>query len=337
MMPRKATLCLGVLLACATAGQASELQTCWKQSLPETQIANCSKVIDGKPSVDVLADALLHRASAYAAKGMVDKSIADYSRSLTIKPNNDQAFSGRAQSYLKARKFELAIADYSAAIKINAKLASAYVGRGYAYLVKKQPEKAIEDFTAALKVSPSYVAALNNRGLAHKEQNRLGSALADFTQAISINPLYALAYNNRGYLYEAVGDKATAIDDFRNALAIDPSLVGARDGLVRLSAAGNRTGWPRAVVGGRQHCRHEQQSHRRRQAVGTKELRLVPRDRCQGQEPEQARAVVRCHTQSPSDLVAARADHAGHRDATRCDAETVADRSGDRCPDRLYQ
>ena len=239
MMPRKATLCLGVLLACATAGQASELQTCWKQSLPETQIANCSKVIDGKPSVDVLADALLHRASAYAAKGMVDKSIADYSRSLTIKPNNDQAFSGRAQSYLKARKFELAIADYSAAIKINAKLASAYVGRGYAYLVKKQPEKAIEDFTAALKVSPSYVAALNNRGLAHKEQNRLGSALADFTQAISINPLYALAYNNRGYLYEAVGDKAKAIDDFRNALAIDPSLVGARDGLVRLSAAGN--------------------------------------------------------------------------------------------------
>ena len=239
MIVGKKILTLGAVLLWASASPASELQACWKQHPPETQIINCSKIIDRKPSVDVLADALLHRGSAYAAKGMLSESIADYSQAIKIKPGNDQALSGRAQSYLKARKFELAVTDYSAAIKVNGKLAAAYVGRGYAYLVNGKPEMAIADFTAALKVSPSYVAALNNRGLAYKKLGKLGSALSDFTRAISINPLYALAYNNRGYVFEAVGDKAKAVDDFRNALAIDPSLVAARDALVRLSAAGN--------------------------------------------------------------------------------------------------
>lgn len=52
--------------------------------------------------------------------------------------------------------------------------------------------------------------------------------------AITINPIYALAYNNRGYVYEAQGRKEDAIADFQAALLLDPSLVGARDGLVRL-------------------------------------------------------------------------------------------------------
>ena len=164
MTLRRRYLCLGAILLCATASQASELQSCWKQHPPETQIVNCSKIIDQKPADDVLADALLHRASAYAAKGMVNESIADYSRSIAIKPGNDQALSGRAQSYLKARKFDLAIADYSAAINANGKLASAFVGRGYAYMVKQKYETAIGDFTAALKLSPSYVAATEQQG-----------------------------------------------------------------------------------------------------------------------------------------------------------------------------
>lgn len=242
MTMRKTFLLLGAasLFACAAQAPAlgDDIKECWKQYPPEIQIANCTKLIDKKPAANILADAFVHRASAYASKGMVKEALADYTRSLTVKHTNPQALAGRAQTYLTAREFDLAIVDYSAALKLDAKLATAFVGRGYAYLVKNDHDSAIRDFTSALAISPSYAAAYNNRGLAYKKAGKTKLAIADFTKAITVSPLYALAYANRGYTHEQTGDKAKAVEDFRNALAIDPSLTGARDGLVRLSAAG---------------------------------------------------------------------------------------------------
>jgi mono/diheme cytochrome c family protein len=81
---------------------------------------------------------------------------------------------------------------------------------------------------------------LNRRGLAYRKSGDLARALDDYTKAITLNPAYALAYSNRGSVYEAQGRKEEAIADFQVALLLDPSLVGARDGLVRL---GIPAGW----------------------------------------------------------------------------------------------
>jgi tetratricopeptide (TPR) repeat protein len=227
------------MLLTFTTAQAYELQDCWKQFPPERQISNCSKIIDQSPPRDVLADALFHRGSAYAAKGMVTNAIEDYTAAIRLKPEDKHALAARATAHVSAQDFDKAIADYSAALAIDGKFATAYVGRGYAFLVKKELERAIDDFTTALGISPSYVPALNNRGLAFMKMGKLERAITDFNQAIERNQLYGLAFNNRGYAYEKLGEREKAIDDFRSALSIDPTLTGALAGLKRLSAAGN--------------------------------------------------------------------------------------------------
>lgn len=239
MTMRKMLLFLMLMLFAFTTAQAYELQDCWKQLPPEIQISNCSKIIDQNPPRDVLADALFHRGSAYAAKGMVTEAIEDYTAAIRIKPEDKHALAARAIARISAQDFDKAIADYSRALRIDGKFASAYVGRGYAFLVKKELEKAIDDFTTALSISPSYIPALNNRGLAFMKMGKLERAITDFNQAIALNELYGLAYNNRGYAHEKLGEREKAIDDFRTALAIDPTLTGALAGLKRLSAAGN--------------------------------------------------------------------------------------------------
>lgn len=235
----RATSILGVLavVASTSTALADPMADCRKSASPDAQARACSDVIDAAPGRDKLALAWAFRGAAYARKGMAPEAADNFSEALRVNPALKQAWIGRGMARLLQRQFDAAIADYAMAIKLAPDDAAVYVFRGYAHLAKNEPEQAITDFTTSLRVDSSYVSALNNRGLAYRKLGQVKRAIADYTKAVQINPLYALAYNNRGYALEALGRKPEAIDDFRNALAIDPSLVGARDALVRLSAA----------------------------------------------------------------------------------------------------
>ncbi|MGI9522260.1 MAG: tetratricopeptide repeat protein [Hyphomicrobiaceae bacterium] len=198
------------------------------------RIAECSRFIASRPRKDELAKALLVRGEAYARKGMNDQAISDFAAVISIEPVSERAFRERGYAYLANGKFDMAITDFSNALTRNSKDVSALIARGYAHLVERNPKLALNDFTAALHIDPRNLLALNNRGLAYKKLGKPELAIADFTTAIDLNPLYGLAYNNRGYAYEELGNKSKAVADFRHALVVDPSLVGARNGLVRL-------------------------------------------------------------------------------------------------------
>jgi tetratricopeptide (TPR) repeat protein len=212
---------------------------CRKHVSPDEQARTCSEVIDQKPGIDILARAWSHRGEAYARKGMANEAILNFTRAIETKSDLVSAWSGRGTAHLVTQKFDDAIKDFTTVISLDPGNVQAYVSRGYAHLVKDKPKRAIDDFSRALQLDPQYLSAYNNRGLALVKLGQPQRAISDYTRAIQINPLYALAYNNRGYAYEATGKKSKAVNDFRNALSIDPSLTGARDGLLRLSAAGN--------------------------------------------------------------------------------------------------
>ena len=222
----------------ATASLGDQMAACRISASPDKQARACSDVIDQepRPGPDVLATAWAYRAKAYARKGMAKEAADNYSQAIKVKPGLKMAWIGRGMARLLEGKFEDAISDYSTALTLEPRDASVFVARGYAYLAQNKPKVAITDFTKGLAINPEYVAALNNRGLAYRKLGQVDRAISDYSKAILLNPLYALAYNNRGYAFEVLGKKKEAIDDFRNALSIDPSLVGARDGLVRLSA-----------------------------------------------------------------------------------------------------
>lgn len=236
-MYRQTILGISIIVLGTTSALADRMAACRKNTSPDEQARACSDVIDEEPGRDVLATAWAFRAKAYARKGMAKEAAENFSQAIKVKPSLKMAWVGRGMARLLERNFDAAVTDYSMAIKLDPKDAAIYVARGYAHLAGDKPKIAIDDFTKGLSINPEYVAALNNRGLAYRKLGQTKRAISDYSSAILINPLYALAYNNRGYAFESLGKKAEAIDDFRNALAIDPSLVGARDALVRLSAA----------------------------------------------------------------------------------------------------
>ena len=183
---------------------------------------------------------------------------------------------------------------------------------------------AIADFTEAIRLNPkararSIVAASPIAGPA------TWSARSTTTRPrIALNPIYALAYNNRGYVYEAQGRKDDAIADFQARCLLDPSLIGAREVLKRLGAAGR-------VV------RREPSVACSGQSAGGEELQPVPCGGRHGASPNRKAPEFRnLHARHPS-LALREPLSRGLCRAARRDAEVRPLGAGDRYHRRLYQ
>jgi len=237
MTARSGLWMFAFIITCATPAVADQMAACHQNANPDARLSACTDIIKQQPDNATLADAWTYRGQAYLRKGMTTEATNDFTRAIGVDKKHAAAWSGRGTAYLTANKLDYAIGDFSTAINLKPDDASSYVSRGYALLIKGDPKSAIRDFSKSLEFNPTIAPALNNRGLAYRKLGQYKRAIADYTKAIQAKPLYALAYNNRGYAYEALGKKAKAISDLRRALTIDPSLTGARDALVRLSAA----------------------------------------------------------------------------------------------------
>jgi tetratricopeptide (TPR) repeat protein len=216
---------------------ADPLADCNRGSNAEVRLRGCSEVISSSaygPAEKAVA--YRNRGNARADAGAAAEAIADFTESIKLRPNDAASHAGRGGARLTLGDISGAIADYSEALRLTPDSACFLVGRGHARFVKGDLPDAVADFTEAIRLNPKSPSAFNRRGLAYRRSGDLAGALDDYTKAIMLNPAYALAYNNRGYIYEAQGRKEEAITDFQAALLLDPSLVGARDGLVRLGS-----------------------------------------------------------------------------------------------------
>jgi tetratricopeptide (TPR) repeat protein len=224
-----------LVVVAATAAVANKIDDCRQGRNSESSVRACSDVIAGAGySADERALAYQRRGNARVDAGAGAQAVADFNEAIRLRPNEPAAYSDRARAKLSVQDISGAIADYSEALRLAPATASSYVGRGHAHFLKGDTTPAIADFTEALRLSPTSPSILNRRGLAYRRSGDLARAIDDYTAAIKLNPIYALAYNNRGYIYEAQGRKDDALLDFQTALLLDPSLIGARDGLVRL-------------------------------------------------------------------------------------------------------
>ena len=100
---------------------------------------------------------------------------------MTTKPAVDYLYLGNAN--LKKGKYVMAIENYSKAITINPQNASIYNYRGYAYYMRGQYDKAIADFTKAIKLNPHDAVIYNSRGNAYSAMGNVEKAIPDFEKA----------------------------------------------------------------------------------------------------------------------------------------------------------
>jgi len=188
----------------------------------------------------------------------IDEAIQDYSKSISLNPENAEAYYNRGKAkiflrdYLNTKMYLMlrnasdydnkdsieikkvmlletkeAINDFTKAIVLDPKYAISYNNRGKAKGLLERYDEAINDYTKALVLNPKYVAAYSNRGRTKVLLKDFQGAIQDYNKAIELNPSYAINYNNRGNAKRLIGDYDEAIQDYTKTIEMNTKYMEA--------------------------------------------------------------------------------------------------------------
>jgi len=127
-----------------------------------------------------------------------------------------RALRGRGHAYHELRRFKLAVADYSRSIDLRPGLADLWNSRCWSRIYIDQPRAAIEDCDVALKLDPKFGAAYDSRAMAYSGAGDYDKALEDHKRALERARIAEHLYN-RGITQERRGDRVAAQSDFSEA------------------------------------------------------------------------------------------------------------------------
>jgi tetratricopeptide (TPR) repeat protein len=171
----------------------------------------------------------------YLENGQYDKAIEEYTKAISIKPNNDDYYYYRGIVYYKTGQYDKAIKDFTTAILLNSLYYGAYLNRGNAYVEKGEFGKAMKDYDRAIRIKPDYVKGYLAKGFALSKMGEFDSAILYYREAIKIDPYNAVAYYNRGIVYKKINEKEKAISDFKESCNL-----GDKDACEQLKSLGYR-------------------------------------------------------------------------------------------------
>lgn len=160
----------GTMISGAAEGAMARGEGGVAQNLYEQGIRDLSKAIQYSPN-DALSYA--NRGSCYYRMNQFPKALADFNKSLQLKPSAP-VYGSRAGCYSKLKRDQNAVADYSKAYSLGHN-ANFLFNRGNAYLRLNQVAKARADYEQALRESkdPRVIAGAKNNLEALKAPNRL--------------------------------------------------------------------------------------------------------------------------------------------------------------------
>ena len=107
------------------------------------------------------ADTYYQRGLVHAEKGELDKTIADYTEAIALKPDYAEVYYQRGFTYRIKEDYKHAIRDYTKAIEIDPHNADAYYSRSKAWLHLGAEEKAKSDRKIASNIGINSTTAIN--------------------------------------------------------------------------------------------------------------------------------------------------------------------------------
>ena len=147
------------------------------------KIEYCTARIKQNPK-DV--EAFLYRAAAYAARGELDRAIADLNYAIKLDPSNAEAYSLRGGVLVEKKDHQGAVFDLNHAIKLKPDDEDSYFYRGLAYSGLEDAKSALADFNQVLRMNPSNTDAYMQRAIIFESQGKLGKAIADMKKALEV-------------------------------------------------------------------------------------------------------------------------------------------------------
>ncbi len=139
------------------------------------------------------------RGEARSIKSDYDAAIADFTRSIEIRPSH-WAYQDRAAAYS-----ENVLRDRS--IKDSKK-------------ERRDFQSAIVDFEWLMKKFPEYWLYYRNRGRLYANHRKYKAALVDYQKAIALDPKEADTYAERAIIYRKLGKKKLAGNDEQKAVSL---------------------------------------------------------------------------------------------------------------------
>lgn len=173
-------------------------------------------------SIDYVPDILSFRGNAFLSKGDAKQAIDDYTRAISLKPNQADIYTNLGSAYDKQGDLDRAITEYTHAISLDPNNACAYLNRGATYIEKGSPERGEADLDHAISLKPNDPASYVNRGGARMKRGNYSQAIMDYDRAITLRPNFVEAYVMRGTLYHLSGHSEKGKDDLDRAIALNP-------------------------------------------------------------------------------------------------------------------
>ncbi len=164
--------------------------------------------------------AIHNRGVSYALAGKYEKSIVDFTRVITLRPDFPNGWFNRAEIRYELGHYDQAITDYTKTLELIPDDFGAYTSRGHTYFRMRKFTEALADYTAAVELDEANAEAYANRGDAHQRLEQWQEAASDFRTAVELDPKLPRAYAAAAWLMATCPD-----EQFRNA---DLALQAAR-------------------------------------------------------------------------------------------------------------
>jgi tetratricopeptide (TPR) repeat protein len=166
------------ILAAASAACADARKDCFDKS-GEIAIQNCTEALRLSPN-----DIKLYLARGYEYNHAWNQDRGSPTRMASRPdPQNADAYHGRGYAYNAKGEYDLAIAEFNKTIRLKPANYVAISDRGIAYYNKGQYDRAIENQDRALKLKPDYAAAIKNRVDAIAKKISADGCATDFRQS----------------------------------------------------------------------------------------------------------------------------------------------------------
>ena len=186
------------------------------------------KSISLKPD---FADPYYNMANALKDQGKLNEAITVYTKALSLKPNNFKAYSNIGLVLQNQGKLDEAIVAYNKSISLNPGYAEAYSNLGITFQCQGKLDEAVEAYKKSISLKPDYAETYNNLGAALHDQRKLDEAIKIYNKALLLKPDYAEAYSNLGATLKDQDNLDQAINAYKKAISFKPNYAEAYSNL----------------------------------------------------------------------------------------------------------
>jgi tetratricopeptide (TPR) repeat protein len=132
------------------------------------------------------------------------------------------ALNGRGLVYYRLRQFPQAVDDYTRALTLNPDNATTLRNRCFAFIEMKEWGYAIDDCRTSAALIPNDPQGGDTMGYVYLRQGKYIDAISYFNGALAVDPNYGPAYMHRGMAWYALGDRMQGRNDLLMAQQLMP-------------------------------------------------------------------------------------------------------------------